>query len=77
MGKFKIVRVSEASFLGDDDNEVHGKYIYVVPVDGAGSSRRIFLTSDRLLNMEYVPKAFDEVYVFENSMGRVVDIIKV
>lgn len=76
MGKVQIVRVSEASFVGDDGRQVYGKYIYVVPVDGTCPSRRLFMTADRLLNMEYDPTPFDTVLLFENGMGRVVDIIK-
>lgn len=76
MGKVKIVRVREASFVGDDGKEISGRYIYVVPEDGGSAPRRLFLSDNRLLDIEYVPAMGDVVYLFEGRMGAIVDILK-
>lgn len=73
----RILTVKEALFLGDDEKEVSGVYVYLLPKDGSGTSQRRFL-SDRLLSeMDYRPAAGDDVYVFENAAGRIVELMKV
>lgn len=79
--RWKIFRVEDGSFVGDDNRDVNGVYIYLVPVLAAegGDNRqpmRIFLREDVVGEMGYTPTAGDEVYLFKNNNGRVVSILK-
>lgn len=75
----KIIKVVESSFTGDDGTEVEGTYVYLVPTDAKSGTQpeRVFLSTERLSSMDYKPKFGDTVYLFRNSYGRVVDILKV
>lgn len=80
--RWKIFRVEDGSFVGSDNQDVNGVYIYLVPVlayEGGDcrQPKRIFLREDVVENMGYTPTAGDEVYLFENGNGRIVSILKV
>ena len=79
MGSMKIVKVLPGGFTGDDGTEITGTYVYLVPSDSKSGAQpeRIFLSEERLAGMEYTPKFGDTVYLFKNSYGRVIDMLKV
>ena len=72
----KIIKVSAASFEGDNGETITGTYVYLIPTDGNSTSERVFLSDERLASMDYMPKFGDTVYLFKNGYGRVVDIVK-
>lgn len=77
MGAVKIVKISPTEFEGSDGIIVEGIHIYVVPVGGtSGVPERLFVSDDRLAQLEYQPKVNDTVYVFRTQRGGVQDIIK-
>lgn len=69
----KVVKINEAVFTGEDGKPVAGQYFYVK--DFGGLIRRIFLTAERCLALATFPKVGDSVYLVENAVGKVVDIL--
>ena len=74
----KILKVCPSSFVGDDGKDIQGVYVYLVPSGNTGEAQpeRIFLSEDKLAGMAYEPKFGDTVYLFRNSYGRVIDMLK-
>lgn len=72
-----VVAVREHQFVGDDDKEVKGMYIYlkVNQEGGRVDTRRVFVGEDRLADFAYIPKGGDKVLVFASN-GKVVDMLK-
>lgn len=72
-----VVAVREHQFIGDDDKEVKGMYIYlkITQGDGRVDTRRVFVGEDRLADFAYIPKAGDKVLVFASN-GKVIDMLK-
>lgn len=75
MGRCRVIRVSDASFVGQDGRQVTGIYVYVVAQDSAAPPRRFFFTAQRRASLVHDPQVGDEVYLIQNDMGRVVDIL--
>lgn len=75
---FKIFRIVAAAFVGNDDKEVDGQYVYLIPAKDGGDipPERVFLSEDRLAQMGYKPTEGDTVYVFRNGFGKVMDMLK-
>lgn len=76
MKVMSVVKIKEAKFVGDDGKEISGQYIYVAPFDGSADARRVFLSDARLLDIDFLPKEGDRVFLVESTMGRVVDILE-
>lgn len=76
MNVMSVMKIKQAEFVGDDGKKISGQYIYVVPFDGSAGPRRVFLSDARLLDIDFLPKEGDRVYLVESSMGRVVDILE-
>ena len=74
----EVMAVREHAFVGDDDKEVKGTFIYlkITQDDGRVDTRRVFIGEDRLVDFAYIPKAGDKVLVFASN-GKVVDMLKV
>ena len=76
MGVMNVIKIKEAEFVGDDGKKITGQYIYVAPFDGSAAPRRVFLSDARILDIDFLPKVGDRVYLVESGMGRVVDILE-
>lgn len=73
----EVMAVREHQFVGDDNKEVKGMFIYL-KVDQEGGrvdTRRVFVGEDRLADFAYIPKGGERVLVFSSS-GKVVDMLK-
>ena len=44
----KIIRLSDAAFVGDDGQEVLGMYVYLVPNGNVGQPERVFLSEKKM-----------------------------
>lgn len=73
----EVMAVREHGFIGDDNKEVKGTYIYlkVTQEGGRVDTRRVFVGEDRLAEFAYIPKAGDKVLVFASN-GKVIDMLK-
>lgn len=72
----KIIRLADAAFVGDDGQEVHGIYVYLVPTGTGGEPERVFLSEKKMCDISYTPQVGDTVFVFRGRGGSVVDMIK-
>lgn len=72
----KIIRLSDAAFVGDDGQEVLGMYVYLVPNGNVGRPERVFLSEKKMEDITYKPVVGDVVFVFRGRGGSVVDMIK-
>lgn len=69
MGGMKITKICDAPFVGDDGKKITDTYVYLVSADGSFGTERVFLSDEKLSNMEYTPKFGDTVYLFQNVYG--------
>ena len=72
----KIIRLSDAAFVGDDGQEVLGMYVYLVPNGNVGQPERVFLSEKKMEDIAYKPVVGDVVFVFRGRGGSVVDMVK-
>lgn len=77
-GTMKVIKVTPATFTGDDGLDVTGQYFYLVPTDGqTGRPERVFISDSKKERMDFLPKFGDVVYVFKNSFDKVQEFVKV
>ena len=65
----KIIRLADAAFVGDDGQEVHGMYVYLVPTGTGGEPERVFLSEKKMCDISYTPQVGDVVFVFRGRGG--------
>lgn len=53
----KIIRLADAAFVGDDGQEVHGMYVYLVPTGAGGEPERVFLSERRCATSPTRPRS--------------------
>ena len=76
----KIIGIQQTAFTGKDGSPVNGTTIFVtepIPPDrGKGvSADRVFLSSKRLADMDFVPAVGQDITIYYNSRGHIVKVI--
>ena len=67
----KIIRLSDAAFVGDDGQEVLGMYVYLVPNGNVGQPERVFLSEKKMEDICMAALVATIATFFSGVMGMV------